>query len=40
MDWAGHESAETTKGYGVEANALAQEIAAKLHVPYFLPERL
>ena len=38
MEWAGHESAETTKGYVVEANNLAQEIAAKLNVPYFPPD--
>lgn len=35
MDWAGHEDANTTRGYVVEANNLAQEIAAKLHVPHF-----
>ncbi len=35
MEWAGHESAETTKGYVVQAKNLAQEIAQKLNVPHF-----
>lgn len=39
MDWAGHEDANTTRGYVVAANNLAQEIAAKLHVPHFVGGR-
>ena len=35
MDWAGHEDANTTRGYVVAANNLAQEIASKLNVPHF-----
>jgi len=35
MEWAGHESAETTKGYVVQAKNLALEIAEKLNVPHF-----
>ena len=35
MDWAGHEDANTTRGYVVAANNLAQEIASKLSVPHF-----
>jgi len=35
MDWAGHEDANTTRGYVVVANNLAQEIAARLNVPHF-----
>jgi integrase len=35
MDWAGHEDANTTRGYVVQATNRAQEIAAKLHVPHF-----
>ena len=35
MDWAGHEDANTTRGYVVTANNLAQEIVAKLNVPHF-----
>ena len=32
---AGHEDANTTRGYVVAANNLAQEIASKLSVPHF-----
>jgi len=35
MDWAGHEDANTTRGYVVAANNLAQQIAEKLHVPHY-----
>ena len=35
MDWAGHEDANTTRGYVVAANNLAQEIAERLNVPHF-----
>lgn len=35
MGWAGHEDGNTTRGYVVAANNLAQEIAAKLSVPHF-----
>jgi len=38
MDWAGHEDANTTRGYVVAANNLAQEIASKLNVPHFRGE--
>ncbi|MCP5059539.1 MAG: tyrosine-type recombinase/integrase [bacterium] len=35
MDWAGHEDANTTRGYVVAANNLAQQIAERLRVPHF-----
>ena len=35
MDWAGHQDANTTRGYVVQANNLAHEIASKLNVPHF-----
>jgi integrase len=35
MDWAGHQDANTTRGYVVTARHIAQEVAAKLHVPHF-----
>jgi integrase len=35
MDWAGHDDANTTRTYVVAAQNLAQEIAARLHVPHF-----
>jgi len=35
MDWAGHDDANTTRTYVVAAQNLAQEIAARIHVPHF-----
>jgi integrase len=37
MDWAGHEDANTTKGYATAAKKRHLEIAAKIHVPHLEP---